>query len=101
MSNLVMWTALVGTLMPVLIAFVNRTTWSSGTKATVALVSSAVAGIATAWLNGELAGRDVIAAVLVAATATTVAYHAWWKPTGIAPALEEATSPTPRGYATR
>jgi VIT1/CCC1 family predicted Fe2+/Mn2+ transporter len=101
MSNLAMWSALVGTLLPLLVAFVNRSSWSSGAKATVALLSSAAAGAVTAWLNGDLSGRDVTTAVLIVATATVASYHGFWKPTTIAPALEEATSPEPRGYATR
>jgi VIT1/CCC1 family predicted Fe2+/Mn2+ transporter len=101
MSNLAMWSALVGTLLPLLVAFVNRSTWSSGAKAVVAVISSAIAGTVTAWLNGELSGRDVVTAILIVATATVASYHGLWKPTTIAPAIEEATSPEPRRYATR
>jgi VIT1/CCC1 family predicted Fe2+/Mn2+ transporter len=97
MSNLAMWSALVGTLLPLVVAFINRCNWPAGAKAIVAVLTSAIAGAVTAWLNGELAGRDVTTAILIVATATVTSYHGFWKPTGVAPKLEEATSPPASG----
>lgn len=74
---------LLGTVMPVVVSIIIRSAWPSWAKAAVALGSSVAAGTASAWAAGDLAGLTWPAAVVVALTASQLAYRVWWKPTGI------------------
>ena len=94
MSNLTMWSALVGALMPPVVAVVNRPTWRGWQKGAVTVAACAVAAAGTAYLNGTFSGADLTQSVLIVAGTTLGAYRLFWHPTGIAPAIEQATSPT-------
>lgn len=87
-----MWSALVGALLPPLIAVVNQARWPSWGRAMAAVLSSLVAAGITCLFNGELSTADVTHSALVVMTATLAAYHAFWKPSNIAAALEIKTS---------
>ena len=92
MTNLDLVSALVGVLLPPLVAVVNQPRWPSWARALVAVVSSVAAGGMTAWVAGDLAGMSGLRAVLVVVAATLAAYRAWWQPSGIAPWLEHLTA---------
>jgi VIT1/CCC1 family predicted Fe2+/Mn2+ transporter len=91
--SLEMLSALVGSLLPMLVAVVNRSHWAPAVKGLVVVVSSIVAGAVTAWLNGQLNGLRWTESALIIAGAAVVAYKHFWQPTGIAPAIERATTP--------
>jgi hypothetical protein len=93
MDDLTMWSLLVGVLLPPLVAVVNREHWMAAVKGLVTVGSSIAAGGVTAYLGGALTGGTWLHAALVVAVAAVGSYHAWWKPTDIAPAIEEATTP--------
>lgn len=84
--------AIGGAALPFLIAFVNRPTWDPKVRGAVAFGVCLVAAALLAWLHGTLTlahWRDT--AVLVTGSAM-VMYHALWKPSGLAHALEDATT---------
>jgi uncharacterized membrane-anchored protein len=91
--SLEMLSALVGSLLPMLVAVVNRSHWAPSVKGLVVVASSIVAGLVTAWLNGQLTGLRWTESALIIAGAAVVAYKHFWQPTGIAPAIERATTP--------
>lgn len=91
--SLEMLSALVGSLLPMLVAVVNRAHWASWVKGVVVLLSSAAAGAVTAWLNGQLTGLRWTEAAFIIATSAVVTYKTFWQPTGIGPAIEKATTP--------
>lgn len=93
MSNLDLVSFVVGALLPALVALVNRSHWPAAAKGVVVIASSLLAGAVTAWATGDLNGKTFAQSAAVIAAAAVAAYHAWWKPTGIAPAIEQATTP--------
>ena len=94
--SLEMLSALVGVFLPALVAVVNRSHWPSWAKGVVVVASSIAAGAVTAWLSGQLTGLRWTESALIIAGAAVVAYRHFWQPTGIAPAIEQATTPTPK-----
>lgn len=94
-NDLLMWNLLVGFLLPNAVAVVNQPGWSRATKAVWTLIVCVLAGAGTAWFNGAFTGRGVVSSILVIAVLALVTYQTIWKPSGIAPAIERATSPDP------
>lgn len=88
----------IGTLLPLLTAVVQQKHWSSRTRSIIGVVMSVLAGL-VAWVSthglnvSDLPG--LIATVVGIALASIAAYNGIWKPTGVANAIEVATSPTP------
>ena len=52
---------------------------------------SLVAAGGTAYFQGDLTGKRFLDAALVIVPAAAAFYHGWWKPSGVAPAIEEST----------
>lgn len=93
MSDLEMYSLLVGFFLPLGISVVQQPRWPDGLRAVCTFVLCAVAGLGTAYFQGDLTGRRVISAVLLVLVAALTSYRNFWKPTRLAPALEAATSP--------
>lgn len=85
--------AVIGTLMPLLVALVVRSHWASWLKAAVAVVASLGAGTAGAWAAGQMTGLPWALAVIAALASSQAAYRTWWHATGIAQWVEQITSP--------
>lgn len=96
MTNLAMWSALVGALLPMLVAVIQQHTWPTWVRSVAALVSSLVAAIPTVYLQGpqDFTWSRWTTAALTILTVTLATYESFWKKTGVAPAIEAATSPT-------
>lgn len=94
MTDLAMWTLIVGTLLPPLIAAVQQPTWSSRTRSIVTVGTCLVAGFGTAWLGDALRGVSLVTTVLTVLVTALATYQGFWKPTGIAPTVESLTSGT-------
>ena len=88
------WSLLVGAGMPPIVALLIRAQWQSWQKAVTAAAVSVVGGGVTAWLGGYLHGMTIVRCVLMVLLSTLGFYRIWWRPSGIAPAIEKATSPT-------
>lgn len=94
MSTSDLMAAIVGALMPALIAVVVRSSWPSWLKGVAAVGSSTVVGTVAAWIAGDLTTPEGWAQkVLIVIAAAQAAYKLWWQPTGIGPAIERATQP--------
>jgi len=85
--------AVIGTVMPLLVALVVRSHWAGWLKAAVAVAASLLAGTLGAWAAGQLAGLPWALAVIAALAASQAAYRSWWHATGIAQCLEQISSP--------
>lgn len=94
-NDLLMWTLVVGGLLPLVIAFVNQSGWSGPAKAIVTIVVCTIVGAGTAWFNGAFTGRGVISSVLIVLTMALFTHSTIWRPSGITPGIERATSSTP------
>lgn len=100
MDDLTTWSLLVGTVAPLAIAVAQRPRWSNTARSVISILFCAVAGLGTAYLDGSLVmGKPltfsaVIHSVLATTLAAQVTYRNVWKPTGVARAIEQATSPS-------
>jgi hypothetical protein len=90
--SLVELSALVGTLMPMLVAVINQPKWPSWLRAVATAGLCIVAGGITAAASDGLTGKTWLQGAGIVFAAALAAYHAWWKPSGIAPAIEKATA---------
>ncbi len=93
MSDLLMWSAIVGFVAPPVVALVQQPSWTRPVRAIVTLIFCLILGAGTAYFNGALNGRNWISCVLVVFVAAIAAYGGFWKPTRIATSIETATSP--------
>lgn len=91
--------ALVGALLPLLTAVVQRPAWSAEVKKVVAVVIALVAGVATVAASGGWEqfqhGTLTFATVTAVLAASQATYDLIWKPSKVAPAIESVTSPKP------
>jgi len=99
-SDLELWSVVVGFALPGLVAVVNRSAWLSWVKGLVALGSSLLMAVGTAWLHGELTGVSFtpgawLHSALLITVATFGSYKILWHPTGWAQAIERSTEPGP------
>ena len=97
MSNSAMFALIIGFLLPLLVAVFQQPRWSDPIRAAVALLVSLLAGAGTAYFAGDLGLRPetLVTDTLIIFVAAIAAYRGWWKPTGIAPAIEKVTSRAP------
>lgn len=95
MTNLMMWSLIVGFFMPPVQAVIQQTSWSSRVRAAVNFVACAVAGAGVAFFQGDFTGKRFVESALVVLVTTIAVYKGTWKPTGITPVIEEKTSPSP------
>lgn len=94
MTNLVLWSTIVGFFAPPVIAIVQQAKWSNRVRAAVTFALAALAGAGTAYFQGDLTGRRFVESGLIILVAGIATFQGFWKPTGITPAIENATSPS-------
>lgn len=100
MSDLVMWELIAGFVSATFILpVIQQPTWTEKRRAGVTFIYSLIVGLGTAYMTGALDSvRDlrtgISGALLLLVTSISV-YKGFAKPRGIAPAIEDATSPKP------
>ncbi|MCX5239843.1 hypothetical protein OG824_32040 [Streptomyces prunicolor] len=87
-----LWAAALGYLLPPIMAIVIQPRWSGPIKGLFMLLVAAGDGAGTSYFNHDFTGKPVVTSMLIAAVAIGLAYHTLWKPSGIAPSIEQATS---------
>ncbi len=93
MSDLEMWSLLVGVIAPPVVALIQQPSWTRPMRAIVTFLICLLLGAGTSYFMGHLTGKTWISCTLLILVATYSSYVALWKPTKIAPAVESATSP--------
>ena len=91
---LIQLSALVGTLLPLLVAVVQRAHWPGWLRTAIGVVAIIVASVITAASQHKLNLNDWAASALTVFLLTKTTYLAVWKPSGVAPWIEAATSPS-------
>jgi hypothetical protein len=86
-----LWLLAVGFFSPLVIAVIQQTRWSPRRQAVVAFLFYVVVAAVTAWLQGIFTAFGIVTAFLVIFVTAATAYRNLWKPTGIAPAIQNAT----------
>lgn len=100
MTDLQAWELLVGFLSATFVLpIIQQPHWSEKRRSIVTFVYSVIVGLVTAYLTGAFDGvhdlRTGVSAVLLMLVSAVASYKGFAKPTGLAPAIEGATSPPP------
>lgn len=90
-TSLSQWSALVGTFLPLIIAFIKREKWSKRTQTIFAVLVCFVAAFVTTYFEGTLNFHQFAQSLIVVFVLTKTTYLAVWKPTGIADAASKST----------
>lgn len=101
MTDLAMWNLIVGFLSATFVLpIIQQPAWSAAKRAGVTFVYSVIVGLGIAYFTGAFdhvsdvrAGITSVLMTLIAAIAT---YKGFAQPTGVAGAIESATSPSRR-----
>lgn len=101
MDNAQQWALIVGFFSPMVVAIFTQKTWSTAARTCVMVVFSVGDGLGTAYFAGSFSGRDIVSCLLVAAVSMIAAYKGLFEPSGIAAAIERASSPKPNRAARR
>ena len=91
-SDLEMWSLIVGFALPPVLSVVMQSGWSQRLQAVVAFAAAAIAGAGTAYFQGDLTGERFVEAGLVILVSAIATYKGFWKPTGVSPAIETKTN---------
>lgn len=95
MDKLQLWSLGLGFVAPIVLAFIQQPKWSDRTRALITFGFSILVGAGNVYFNGDLSkAADWTSAILIVLIAAISTYKGFWKPTQIAPAIEEKTSPT-------
>ena len=92
MTNFQMWSLIVGFALPPVLSIVQQSAWSDRLRAVIAFLACAVAGAGVAYFQGDLTGKRFVEAGLVVLVTAVATYRNFWKPTGVAPAIETKTN---------
>ena len=87
-DNVTLLAAVVGALLPGLVAYVIKAGWSSELKAIIAAVISLAVGAATAYVAGGWDREDITRSILVVFFLSQLSYNQYWKPSGFTRRLE-------------
>lgn len=90
-ENTITAAAIAGFVAPPLIAIINRKRWSSEVKGIVAFLVCVAIALATAWYEERVDWHNLRTVLPVVFGSAILTYHQFWKPSGIAPAIEGAT----------
>lgn len=93
MTDLEMWSGLVAFGLPLLIAVLQQPRFSNTVRVLIMVVVCIVAALVTATLQGDLDWHRWGHSLLVLGIGVIAFYNGVWKPLGVAPAIERATSP--------
>lgn len=97
MNNLVMWNLVIGFLLPTLISVLQQPRFSQTVRSLITAVVCVLGGLGTAYFNDQFNTGDVVGSILITMVAAITFYKGFWKPTGVAPSIEDATSTNERG----
>lgn len=99
-GDLAMWNLIIGFLSATFVLpVIQQPTWTSSVRALVTFVYSIVVGLGTAFFTGAFSHLDDVHAGVTSVLLTLVtaisSYKGFAQPTGVAAAIESATSPDP------
>lgn len=92
-SNYLLASGLVAVLLPGILAVVIQRDWSSEVKGIVAALSCVPAALLLGYTQGVVDRADILRSALIILTISQLLYATTWKPSNLAPRIEERTSP--------
>lgn len=87
-----LWALAVGVFSPPVISLIQQSRWSARRKSLVAFGFYLVVAAVTAYVLGLFNTGDFFRLALLIFLAGGASYQTLWKPTGLSPAIESATS---------
>jgi hypothetical protein len=93
MTNLAQWSALVGFLLPLVVAVIQRPTFSRRLRTVIGIAASAGTAVLTALIEGKLTWNNWATSFIFVAVTAWASYGHVWVPAGAAPYIEAKTSP--------
>ena len=95
-TDLVLWSAVVGFVLPPVLAVVIQSGWSKQLQGIAAFLACLVASAGTVWFRGDFGdGADMATAFLLVFTSAIGTYRLYWVPSGITDAIERSTNLSP------
>lgn len=91
-TDLAMWNLLLGFLLPLVVAIVQQPKFSDPARALVTFVACVFAGAGTAYFEGSFTGRGIVSSILLTLVVALTTHRNFWKPSGVTPRIEAATS---------
>ncbi len=85
------WSVLVGALLPLAVAIVNRKGWPKWAKALCSVICCILASVGTVWLAGRFNVHDLAGTLVVVAAATYSSFHWVWQQAGVTQTVEAKT----------
>lgn len=85
------WTTVVGVLLPLAIAVINRERWASGEKALAAIGICVLAAAGDVFFKGQFSLKNWSQTALYIFFLVVTSYAGFWRPTGIADKVGKAT----------
>jgi hypothetical protein len=92
MTDLDMWSGIVGFAVPPLVAVFVQSAWPAWARAVFAFAVCVAGGGVTAALTGYLHGMSPARSALVVLFSALTFYRVFWHPSTIAPKIEAATN---------
>lgn len=93
MGNLEMWNFLVGFFLPLALSVIIQSSFSQAVQAILSFAAATVASVGTVALtHGLHFDEHLVTSVLLIFVTSVATYKNFWKPTGVAPALEAKTN---------
>jgi hypothetical protein len=92
LDNPALWALAVGFFSPPFVSLIQQRKWSARTKSLVAFVFYVVVAAIAAYFSGLFNIGDIGRLGLLIFLSAAASYNALWKPTGVSPAIEKATS---------
>lgn len=82
---------LLGGLLPLVQAIINRKGWSTETKALAAFGVAVVAGVGSAYAMGIDSREGILSTTAAVYALSQLGYFGVWRPTGLADRVEQST----------
>lgn len=92
MSNLAQWSALVGFLVPILVAVIQQPRFSRPVRTVIGIVMAVAAAVVTAAVEGKLTWNTWATSVIFVVASAFTTYRNVWVPIGAADWIEAKTS---------
>jgi hypothetical protein len=98
--NVVLWSTVVGFVLPPVLSIVQQPSWTDQARAWVAFIACIPFAAGTVYFNGAFNAADLVTSFLLIFVTAISTYKMFWKPTQISVKIEKATSRVPQGATT-
>ena len=94
LNDAALWSLVIGSLLPMVIAFFQQPQWSDQVRSIVTPIVCVVVAVATVWINGQFDTANLVRTFLIIFLSAQLTYRTYWRPSGITKAIEDRTSKT-------